>query len=551
MGEKIGQLKLFNIERVLYDKPEKREDKMAAPPEFKEGDNRREKLLFPPSIDEYLPDSHLARVVLDIVRQLDLSNIEKKYSKEGQHAYSPEILLSLLFYGYATGIRSSRRLAKACEERVDFMYLSARSTPSYKTISEFRRKHLKEIRQLFREIVRIGIELGLVEVGNIKISIDGTKVRANAASKKSKDEDGLNKLLSKIDKKIDNILEEAEEIDREEDEKYGDRRGDELPKELKKLKTRKKKIKEAIKELSEKKESKKKEITQEKGSLNAREKKKINKIKINLTDRDAKYMKERHGVIKANYNAQISADEEEQFIVANSISDNPTDYDQLISLIEQTQDNTGSNHIKEAKADSGYHSQDNLEDLEKKVDNGELGEYLIDDPDKKKIDNEEYKFDKVNFKYDKEKDVYICPDGKIVEFFKSRKKRGHSYKVYKCYGCDGCKYQGKCTRGKYRMIYRRVGEEVVEKNREKMMKEEKWKAYKKRMHTVEPPFGNIKFNLGYLQFLLRGKEKVGGEFNLMCIGHNIKKIGGKIEELGTPLKETIEMYGKQPELNPI
>ena len=223
---------------------------------FKEGKSRRERLLFPPSIDEYLPDSHLARVVLEIVKQLDLREIEGKYSPVGQHAYSPEILLSILFYGYAIGIRSSRELAKGCEERLDFMYLSAGTRPSYKTISEFRRKHLREIKELFKEIVRIGIKLGMVKVGNIKISIDGSKIRANAASKKSKDEQGLKKLLEEVEREIEDILKEAEDIDREEDEKYGDRRGDELPDGLDKLATRKEKIREALEELRREKERK-------------------------------------------------------------------------------------------------------------------------------------------------------------------------------------------------------------------------------------------------------------------------------------------------------
>ncbi len=517
---------------------------------FKEGKNRRERLLFPPSIDEYLPDSHLARVVLEIVKQLDLREIEGKYSPVGQHAYSPEILLSILFYGYAIGIRSSRELAKGCEERLDFMYLSAGTRPSYKTISEFRRKHLREIKKLFKEIVRIGIKLGMVKVGNIKISIDGSKIRANAASKKSKDEEGLKKLLEEVEREIEDILKEAEDIDREEDEKYGDRRGDELPDGLDKLATRREKIREALEELRREKGRKEREIKEEKGSLDAREKRDIGRMKINLTDRDARYMKERNGVIRTNYNAQLSVDEEEQFIVANSVSEKASDCEHLRILIEQTQINTGKK-IKEVKADSEYHSQDNLEYLEEKVKVGELEEYLIDDRNKRKIGNEQYKFDKINFKYDKDRGVYICPEGKILEFFQLRKKRGHFYKVYKCYSCDKCKYRSKCTTGKNRMIYRRVGEEIVERNRERMREEEKWKAYKKRMHTVEPTFGNIKYNLGYIQFLLRGKEKVEGEFNLMCIGHNIRKIGKKIEKLGLSLKEIIEMYTEGPQLNPV
>lgn len=516
---------------------------------FKEGMDRRQRILFPPSIMEYLPKNHLAKLVLEIVGMLDLSRIERDYSEEGQHAYSPGILLSILFYGYSIGVRSSRKLARACEERVDFIYLSARTTPSYKTISEFRRKQLGNIKQLFKDIVRIGIELGLVKIGNIKVSIDGTKIRAYAASKRSKDEDGLERLLEEVDKEIDNILEEAEEIDSKEDEEYGDKRGDELPDELSKLDTRREKIREALEVLKEEKAKKRREIREEKGSLDVGEEKRISNMKMNITDRDAKYMKERHGVIRSNYNAQISVDEERQFIVANDISTNAADCNQLIPLMEQTQNNVGEG-IEEIKADSGYHSQDNLEELEEKAKDGEIGEYLIDDPNKGKVNNEEYKFDKINFKYDKEKDAYMCPNGKILEFFKSRKKRGHPYRVYKCYNCDGCKDQEKCTRGKYRVIYRRVGEEVVKKNRENMLKEEKWEAYKKRMYTVEPSFGNIKFNLGYRQFFLRGKEKVGGEFNLMCIGHNLQKIGKEIGEIGLTIKETMEIYKPELECNP-
>ena len=124
-------------------------------------------------------------------------------------------------------------------------------------------------------------------------------------------------------------------------------------------------------------------------------------------------------------------------------------------------------------------------------------------------------------------------------------------RVYKCYGCDGCKYQGECTRGRYREIYRRVGEEIVERNREKMLKQENWESYKKRMHTAEPPFGNIKFNLGYRQFLLRGKEKVGGEFNLMCIGHNLQKIGKSVRKKANSASEAISITAKFPQLSPV
>ena len=156
-------------------------------PRFKSGESRDQMLLFPETISDYIPEDHLARLVLSIVSTLNIDTIISKFSKIGQRAYSPRMLLSILFYGYSIGIRSSRKLSKACEERMDFMFLTGKLYPSYKIISEFRRENLSEISNLFQEIILIGIKLGLVKIGNIKLSIDGTKIRANASGKLTKD----------------------------------------------------------------------------------------------------------------------------------------------------------------------------------------------------------------------------------------------------------------------------------------------------------------------------------------------------------------------------
>lgn len=189
-------------------------------------------VLFPETINDYLPEDHLAKLVLSIVSSLNIDTIIFKFSDVGQKAYCPRILLSILFYGYSVGVRSSRKLSKACEERVDFMFLAKKLRPNYKTISEFRRDNLSEISELFQEIVLIGIKLGLVKIGNIKLSIDGTKIRANASGKLSKDEKELEKLLSDVKEKVACILKEAEDIDQKENLEFGDKRGDELPKAL-------------------------------------------------------------------------------------------------------------------------------------------------------------------------------------------------------------------------------------------------------------------------------------------------------------------------------
>jgi transposase len=490
-------------------------------PKFKTGESRNQMVLFPAMINDYISEGHPARLVLSIVSNLNLDPIISKFSKIGQKAYSPRTLLSLLFYGYSIGIRSSRKLSKACEERVDFMYLTGKLHPSYKIISEFRRQNLPEISDLFQEIILLGTKLGLVRIGNIKLSIDGTKIRANASGKLSKDEKGLKKLLLDAKEKVALIMKEAEKIDQNEDLKYGNQRGDELPEELKQLETRKEKIKNAIQELKNEKAQLKSELIDKKikagkkGILTKTEEKKIASKKINITDKDANYMKERQGCIRTNYNAQASVDEENQFIVACDVTTECNDKKQLIPMVKQSEENLGAN-INICKADSGYHSEDNLA----KMSENQI-ESLIDDPNKQRVDNDNFRYDKVNFKYNPDTDSYICPEGKVLSLISNKEDKS----TYRSKECLKCPVKSECTKkAKYKILSRKKYEHLIEKNRSELISEKGRKEYQKRMHTVEPVFGNIKFNLGFKQFLVRGITKVKGEFSLMCIVHNIKKI---------------------------
>jgi len=426
---------------------------------FKHGINPNQEFIFPKKPSDFLPDDHLAKAIHEIMKLLDFSKIEVKYSEVGQNAYAPRMMTSLLFYGYSTSVRSSRKISKGCGERFDFVYLAEGLKPSHDRISDFRKENLEELKALFQEIVLIGNLMGLAKFGNIKTSIDGSKVRANASSKLSKDEEGLNKLLEKTKEEIDKMFEEAEQIDKEEDEKYGkENRGDELPEKLRSKESREKAIKEAIKKLKERKEEMKNRIKEEKNrEPTESELKKIDKMKINITDNDAKFMKEREGTIKPNYNAQISVDEEEQFIIANDVVDECNDQHQLVSMLNQTKENIGESP-KQAKADNGYFPQ--LEEATKLFPEIDL---YVDDKNRRK---EYINFHELKQKYSKEEYSNLL----------------------------------------------------------KIVSPEGEKEYKKRMHTVEPPFGNLKHNLGYRSFLLRGLSKVKGEFNLMCIAHNLKKM---------------------------
>jgi transposase len=440
---------------------------------FKKGMDRTQELLLPKRLEDYLKEDHLARLVCDICDRLDLSKIEAKYNSLGQHAYNPRMMVALMFYSYAVSTRSSRKISKACEDRFDFVYISQGLKPSHDRISDFRKDNLKEIKELFKEIVLIGANLGLAKLGNIKASIDGTKVRANASPKLSKDEAGLRKLLKKTESEIEKILDEAEKIDEIESERYGkDKRGDELPKKLQSRKSRKNAIEDALKKLKKQKEEMEESIREEKGRKPTKsERKNIEKKKINITDPDANYMKEREGVIKPNYNCQISVDEEEQFIVANDVTTECNDKHQLIPMLINTRDNVGT--PTKTKADNGYYTQ--LKDAVRLF--PEIDIY-IDDKNRRK---EDLDMKKIEEKYD----------------------------------------------------------EISYKNLTKLLSKEGSEEYKKRMCTVEPPFGNIKFNLGYRHFLLRGTDKVKGEFNLMCIAHNIKKIMNFLIKSGKNLNKEV------------
>ncbi len=184
------------------------------------------------------------------------------------------------------------------------------------------------------------------------------------------------------------------------------------------------------------------------------------------------------------------------------------------------------------KADAGYHSIENLKAMS---DSGH--ESLIDDSNKQRVGNPNYKFDKVNFNYEKENDEYKCPAGQILRFKRAAKREDKIVRLYEGNSCAECPYRDECCgkENNKRTIERREFEEVIETNLNHLLSEAGKEEYKKRMYTVEPVFGHLKFNLGYRHFLVRGKEKVAGEFNLMCIGYNLRKIAKKIKEMGTDL----------------
>ena len=342
-----------------------------------------------------IPPEHLCRSVKEVVFSLDTEPIEAKYSFLGQHTYHPKLLLSLLFYGYATGVRSSRKLAERCISDHTYIYLMQSYTPDHRTISDFRKNNLKEIGKYFVDIVRIFSKLGYSHVG--KIYIDGTKLKGNASAKRTKDRAGFEKWLSEIEGEIGKLLKECETIDNQEDETCKiDPDQEALKKKLSNRNYLKRQIEEALKVMKEEERE-----------------------KINLTDRDANHMKTGGSKdIRPGYNCQAVVTEE-GFIVAAEAATDANDRNQLKPMVEQTVSNT-LEAVKETAADSGYGSYTNYEYLEQRGIDGYIPEDHFQQYKSGEYKKEENRYHYTNFEYDGATDSYVCPEGKRLAYWKTR-----------------------------------------------------------------------------------------------------------------------------------
>ena len=454
-------------------------------------------------VETVIPEEHLCRFVKQVVYSLDTESIEAKYSFLGQNSYHPKLMLSLLFYGYAIGIRSSRKLAERCMGDHFFIFLMQYYTPDYRTISDFRKNNIKEIGRYFVEIIRIFKNLGFSKVG--KIYVDGTKIKARASSKRTKDQAGFEKWLDRIDEEITQLLKEAEAVDFKEDEsaKAGEEQ-EVLMKKLSKKNHLKSKITEALKIIKEE-----------------------NLKKVNLTDSDAVHMKKGGSKdVRPSYNCQTVVTEEGIITAAEAVKD-PNDMNQLEPMIENTENNTGT-AINEVTADSGYGTYSTYEYLERKKIDGYVPDRYFSKHKSGEYEKEENRYHYSNFKYDSSTDSYTCPEGKRLILWKIRdqktKARDWRHKVYKGTQCGDCQSKSLCTKAKKRELLIDMREPLLQEMRKKLLSQEGQNKYFKRQYTIEPVFGHLKFNLGYKNFLLRGIEKVNAEFKLMAIGWNLKKM---------------------------
>ena len=426
-------------------------------------------LLLPPSVHDFVPAGHLSRFVVALVtEELDLSTILASYKGEkGQPPYHPAMMVALLLYAYAVGIYSSRRIAKACIERVDFMAIVALDAPDFRTTSEFRRRHLVALSALFVQVLKLCEQAGLVKLGHV--ALDGTKINANASKHKAMSYERMQKREPELQAEVDGWLKAAEAADAAEDAAFGvDRRGDEMPDWVADKQARLAKIRQAKAELEA--EAKAKAAAEQA----AREKKNGDKLRPgrkavppsdvpepkaqrNFTDPDSRILKTKDGYIQG-YNAQAAVDAQEQIIVAHTLSNNGNDQAQLAPLLDATKANLGRNP-DEASADAGYCSAANLRTLIRRRIKGYIATGRQKHGTKSATGKRSVK------------------PGSLLARMNIRLKRGGH-------------------RSRYRL----------------------------RKQVVEPVFGQIKQARGFRQFLLRGIDKVKAEWAMICTAHNIRKL---------------------------
>jgi transposase len=419
-------------------------------------------LLLPPSLRQWLDEDHLVYFVSDVVDHLDLSAIHAGYEQEkrGQPPYDPRLMTKLLVYGYCTGVFSSRRIQKRLQEDIPFKVLAAGNEPDFRTIADFRKIHIGTLQNLFEQVLAMALELGAVKVG--RVSVDGTKLKANASKHKAMSYGRMKEKQQQLKQEVRQLLEQAEAADEAEDRQYGNQRGDELPEELRRRETRLAKIKQAKKVLEQR--ARDKAAAEGQSAEETKRAKPDDKDQYNFTDPESRIMKGGDGIVQG-YNAQAAVEPEFLLIVGQSVTEAANDKQQLVPMVELIEQQSGQ-RPEAVLADNGYCSEQNLEHLE----SAEQPELRI----------------------------------------------------------EGFIATGKHKHGEHRLPAKRgplpKGATRVERMKRKLQTKVGKAVYAARKCVVEPVFGQIKQARGFRQFLLRGKDKVKGEWALLCMTHNILRL---------------------------
>jgi transposase len=502
---------------------------------YKEGENRKQQMFFPPSIDEYVSQDNQVRVIDDYVELLDM--VELGFTKsalnsaDGQPAYHPKLLLKIYIYGYLNKIRSSRKLELEIKRNIEMMWLCANLQPSAKTISNFRKENAKPLKKVFREFVLLCKNIDLI-TGEI-VAVDGAFLRANASKNQLISKKTVVADLKEVDEKIDAYLKAMRFADKE------DKKERNLTLPTNKLDSMQKRKTKLDKDLA---------LLEEMGVT-----------QYNRTDPDAKLMiKPAHNLMA--YNAQIAVDKKFRFIVATEVSSSNNDYGKLHHMAIKTKEITNAKKMT-ILADTGYYS---IQEIAKcQEDNIDA---IVAVPNKEKAQKDRGYYLHSDFKYDKDRDCFICPNHQILSKTNSviTKANGTKGYVYRAGSktCKSCPLKDKCipTKTPYKRVLRLEYEDTHIHHKKKMKTSTAKKLIRQRGALVEHPFGTIKQTLGWSHYLVRGKEKVSGENALIMFTYNFKRLlnligidlfrkliraikSGKLEDIKAEIAANIANFG--------
>jgi transposase len=439
-----------------------------------------------------IPKDHICFFVEEFVDSLDYTNFDMISEGVGHPSYPPRIIMKIIIQGMLCKERSSRKLASACRENFVFMYLAEKVQPNFRTISRFRKNNKEFVKEAFKETVKLASDNDLVDLN--LICIDGSKIKANSNKKRCLTKEQVEKLDLIIDKMIEEDVKQ-DEIDKE---IYGDKEENKTNLEIKNLKM-------IVKNYRNVKD---KEKLKEKCKNVVGEFDKDPQIKrVSLSDPECRMMKNKKGVFELDYNPQFTVDSKNQIIVANDVCQDRTDTFQLQPQIKNVKENISLHKDTKIAADCNYNNGENLRFLEAE----ELDGYIPTISQTREFDNRNQKIKQDNYQYDFENDEIIL-DGVRLKFQAMWKNRGEEKQRH---------YKSKDGRR-----IKRVPEFFRERLRMKnKLETKKGKlTYGLRKTIVEPVIGNIKYNLGFNEFRVKGLDGAKLELNLVSIAHNLKKI---------------------------
>ena len=511
---------------------------------------REQLVLIPTALEEVIPSDHPVRLIDEILDRLDWTEWEAAYhGSHGQPPIHPSVLAKTLLFAMIRRIRSSRQIEYELKHSIDFMWLTSGRRIDHTTISEFRRKHSKELRDIFKQMIKLAIDLKIANLA--ELCIDGTRVLANANRYKTWTTDRLAKALEQLDSQIAEALATLEVNDSLDEDLLGDDiSADRLPAAVADLKSRREQLAahmETTKEMDE--------LRKKNGSKGP--------AQLPKTDTDSRILPNKEGGYAANYTPMATTETGCGLIVMADVVIGNVEHDQFSSIIDTVQSDFDV-EVERVMADSAYTNGENLTTAEEKdveligplaetkcEDNPAVREdpsqpVAEEDLSRLPINPQTKRFDKSAFVYDEEADCYYCPAGKplahrTTENTTYRGGKPVQRKVYTCHDCAGCPLAERCRKSpdakRGREVMHDEHEGARRRHRERMKTEEAQVAYSRRQHFGETPFAVIKSCLDLRRFLLRGIEGVGQEWRWAATAFNLKKLMSRWGELRDELNE--------------